>query len=153
MVLKLAWSGYDRCHGIRRPVLQAPIVKAIINFIHSICKKTRTPKRHLIAQHGTHFRPGRSGPLLPPSLPYLCHHWQMDAWRLDWDGAFVNDSIPSGLSMRVDEAPETTDLTNMPMTSDNENSVQVVTIAAFFGFSWRLATGGWFFCQKHRQYM
>ena len=67
----------------------------------------------------------------------------VDKWTpedFDWDGAFVNDSIPSGLSMRVDEAPETTDLMNMPMTSDSESSVQFVSIAAFFGFSWRVAS-------------
>ena len=67
----------------------------------------------------------------------------VDKWTpegFDWDGAFVNSSIPSGLSMKAHEAPETTDLTNLPMTSDGENSVQIVPIAAFFGFAWRAAS-------------
>lgn len=76
--------------------------------------------------------------LLPCLTFAIVDKWSPEGF--DWDGAFVNSSIPSGLSMKAHEAPEATDLTNLPMTSDGDNSVQIVSIAAFFGFAWRAAS-------------
>lgn len=75
--------------------------------------------------------------LLPCLTSALVDKWTPEGF--DWDGAFVNTSIPSGIHMRADEAPHTTDLTNVLIQTD-EKGVQVVPIAAFFGFAWRVAS-------------
>lgn len=75
--------------------------------------------------------------LLPCLTSAIDDKWTPEGF--DWDGAFVNSSIPSGIHMRADEAPNTTDLTNVRIQTD-EKGVQVLPIAAFFGFAWRLAS-------------
>lgn len=75
--------------------------------------------------------------LLPCLTSAIVDKWTPEGF--DWDGAFVNSSIPSGISMRLDEAPNTTDLTYLPVQPD-EKGVQIVPIAAFFGFAWRAAS-------------
>lgn len=65
----------------------------------------------------------------------------VDEWTpegFDWDNAFVNESIPSGLTMKADEIPETTDLANVRIQTD-ELGVQVVPISVFFGTAYRLS--------------
>lgn len=74
-------------------------------------------------------------------LPYLASAI-VDEWTpegFDWDSAFINDSIPNGLSMRLDEVPETTDLA-YPLIQTDELGVQLVPIAAFFGIAYRVST-------------
>lgn len=108
------------------------VVKVIINFVYSICKKTPSTKGiplptmiHISALTtlGLFY-------LLPCLTFAIVDKWTPEDFY--WDGAFINSSIPSDLSMRADEAPGTTDLTNLPMTSNGESSVQIVSIAAFF---------------------
>ncbi|KUM63247.1 hypothetical protein ACN42_g3875 [Penicillium freii] len=75
--------------------------------------------------------------LLPCLTSAVVDKWTPEGF--DWDGAFVNTSIPSGIHMKADEAPHTTDLTNVLIQTD-EKGVQIVPIAAFFGFAWRVAS-------------
>lgn len=72
-------------------------------------------------------------------LPYTSA--KIDKWTpegFDWELPFVNESIPSCLSMKAHESPETSG--NSAMSTDSADAAQVAFIAAFFGFAYRAAS-------------
>ncbi|KAJ5561882.1 hypothetical protein N7461_000643 [Penicillium sp. DV-2018c] len=79
------------------------------------------------------------------ALGFLCLHPCLtgaivDKWTpegFDWDAPFVNDTVSSGLTMKAQGAPSTTDLTNVALQT-GEDGVAVVPVAAFLGFAWRV---------------
>lgn len=80
------------------------------------------------------------------ALGFLCLHPCLtgaivDKWTpegFDWDAPFVNETVSSGLTMKAQGAPSTTDLTNVALQT-GEDGVAVVPVAAFLGFAWRVA--------------